>query len=516
MEIQLLPEFSHAIYNESNDAFFVFQTDTLEVIDANPTAQRLSKYKKKELVGMTLTQLFSSDIDSEVLKLSDACKSTSFFHSREEYHLITKDGASLPLNVSVTRIHVEPEPLGLIVARDISERKRTEEDREKMHAQILHTQKLESLGVLAGGIAHDFNNLLMGVIGNADLASTYLEPESPANDNIKEIINAGHKAADLCRQMLAYAGKGRFVVRPVDVSRIARDMRQLLEVSVSKPGTLTYNLGESLPAVAADPTQIRQTIMNLVTNSSEAVGDHKGAISLTTSLVNCNRETLDECYLGQERDEGEYVCIEVQDTGCGMDEETCSKIFDPFFSTKFLGRGLGLAAVLGIVRSHDGALSVTSVPSEGTTFRIYLPSSGSPTEKAVAALIVEEPAWQPHGTILLVDDEETVRSVVQRTLERHGFDVIAAKDGREALELFKKHRNEIRTVLLDMTMPEMSGAETFRELRKIQDDVCVILSSGYNEDDAMERFGETGLAGFIHKPFHENALLSRLREVLTK
>jgi len=396
---------------------------------------------------------------------------------------------------------------------DITKRKRDEEERRNLEAQVQQAQKLESLGVLAGGIAHDFNNLLTGILGNADLALMALSPVSPARENVQAIENAARRAAELCRQMLAYSGRGRFVVEPVDVSEVVREMAHLLEVSISKKAALKYHFAASLPAVEADATQIRQIVMNLITNASEAIGERSGVITIATGAMECDPEYLKSSYLDEQRPEGRYVYLEVSDTGCGMDEETQARIFDPFFTTKFTGRGLGLAAVLGIVRGHDGAIKVYSEPGRGTTFKVLFPAR----DRAVKPIDDKPGArddWRGNGTILLVDDEETVRSVGKSMLERAGFRVLIAEDGRQALDVFRQRCGEIDCVVLDLTMPHMDGEETFRELRRVRGDVRVVLSSGYNEQDVVHRFAGKDLAGFVQKPYQHETLIGQVRNAL--
>jgi len=395
------------------------------------------------------------------------------------------------------------------VARNITARKRAEAEQAKLEAQMQEVQKLESLGVLAGGIAHDFNNLLMAILGNADLALLSLSPASPARPNVEEIARTSQRAADLCRQMLAYSGKGRFLVGRYDLSEIVREMAQMLEVSISKKASLRYSFGAQLPAVEADATQLRQVIMNLITNASEALHDHSGSISIVTGVMDCDRTYLAESYLDDKLPEGRYVYLEVSDTGAGMDEETRRRIFDPFFTTKFTGRGLGLAAVLGIVRGHKGAIKVYSEPGRGTTFKVLLPAvewqpgNSVPSPGPPASV-------KPGGTVLLVDDDSAVRTIGVQMLERLGYTVLTAADGREGLEVFRTRREEIACVILDLTMPEMGGDEVFRELRRLQRDVRVILTSGYNEQEVIQQFAGKGLAGFVQKPY----TVAKLRETL--
>ena len=390
---------------------------------------------------------------------------------------------------------------------------RAEENRRKLEVKMLETQKLESLGVLAGGIAHDFNNLLMGILGNADLALPLITPGSRAIQNVEEIIRASQRAADLCRQMLAYSGKGRFVVARYDLSEIVREIAKMLEVSVSKKASLRYTLATELPAVLADATEMSQVIMNLITNASESLGDERGVISVSTGVIECDRAILSESYFDDKLSEGRYVYLEVSDNGCGMNKETLSRIFDPFYTTKFMGRGLGLAAVLGIIQGHHGAIKVQSEPGQGTRFTILLPAlDGEPKEPP------PKTAWSVPasrgGTILLVDDDPVVREVGTQMVDGLGFRCLTAANGQEGLEVFRKHKAEIDCIILDLTMPEMGGEEVFKELRRLHGDVCVVLSSGYNEEDVTQRFIGQGLAGFVQKPYTSAKLRITLNRVL--
>jgi PAS domain S-box-containing protein len=395
--------------------------------------------------------------------------------------------------------------------RDITDRKRAEEERVRLVAQMQEGQRLESLGLLAGGIAHDFNNLLMAISGNADLALAVLPPGSPVRPSLQEIIWASVRAADLCRQMLAYAGKGRFVVGHYELSEIVREMWQILEVAVSKKGTLRYDFGADLPA-EVDANQIRQVMVSLVTNASEALGEQGGIISVSTGVMDCDRAYLAGCHADDNLPEGRYVYLEVADTGSGIDEETQRRIFDPFFTTKFTGRGLGLAAVLGIVRGHRGAIKVHSEVGQGTTFKVLLPAKEwVPEDQWPSQAQSGQPI--PSGrTILVIDDDPDVRRVGSRMLEPLGFKVLIAAAGQEGLDIFQASEGEIDCVILDLTMPGMGGEEVFRELRRLRPDVRVILSSGYNAQELTQRFGGQGLAGFIQKPYR----MANLQEILNR
>ncbi len=393
--------------------------------------------------------------------------------------------------------------------REIAARERAEEEKLALERQLLHAQKLESLGVLAGGIAHDFNNIVTAILGNADLASHELSEDSAAYDHLKEIEKASIRAAELARQMLAYSGKGRFVVEPIELSELVADMENLLKVSVSKKATLHLELAAGLPHLDGDATQLRQVVLNLITNASDALGDSSGTITLSTGSMTSHAAHADKAsaILGADVDTsgpaGPYVYFQVTDTGCGMDTATQKRIFDPFFSTKFTGRGLGMSAVLGIVRGHKGALKVLSEVGRGTTFKVLFPATDFTENQALPPSDIDarKLTWQGKGLALVVDDEATVRDVAQQMLERMGFAVVAAADGYDALDLIRSHKNEITFVLLDLTMPRMGGEEALRHMRDMRPDLPVLLCSGYDGQATTERFSGKGQAGFIQKPF---------------
>ncbi len=367
--------------------------------------------------------------------------------------------------------------------------------------------------MLAGGIAHDFNNLLMGVLGNADLALLQLPPEAPGREHVKKIVTAAMRAAELTNQMLAYSGKGRFVVEALNVNRIIEEMDHLLGTVLSKKTSLRFHLAPDLPMVEADASQLRQVVMNLLTNASEALGESSGTVLVTTGVMVADAAYLRGCTLSEELLPGRYVYLEVSDAGQGMDAATRARIFDPFFTTKFTGRGLGLAAVLGIVRGHRGGIKIYSEPGKGTTFTVLFPA-GEGATAFPESTHEEAGAVDQAGLVLVVDDDPSVCDVARAMLEAAGFQVVVAADGREAVDLFRARAPEISLVLLDMTMPRMGGEEAFREIRRIRGDARVILSSGYNEQDATNHFAGKGLAGFIQKPYRVAALAAKVREAL--
>ncbi len=397
--------------------------------------------------------------------------------------------------------------------REVRDQLQAEEERLANDERMQQMQKLESLGLLAGGIAHDFNNLLMGILGNADLSIKELAVTSPVRDMIEEIQQAAQSAAELCKQMLAYSGRGRFVIQSLSMNELLRSMEPLLDASVSKKVSLRFDLADELPPIQGDVAQLRQVILNLVTNASDAFGDGTGTITITTRTRMCDQSFFAQTYLAEERPQGNYVCLQVKDTGSGIDDENKNRIFDPFYSTKFTGRGLGLPAVLGIARGHDGAVHVESEAGMGSTFTVVFPVAPVPAQELPQKQLTAAD-WQGSGLVLVIDDEELVRSVTKRILEKMGFAVLTAKDGIAGMDVFGKYRNDIAVVLLDLTMPRMSGQETYRELRALSAETPVILSSGYDAMQAAERFNEEGLAGFIQKPYRARDLREKLREAI--
>ncbi len=408
---------------------------------------------------------------------------------------------------------------------DINDRKAVDAERKALEHKLLETQKLESLGVLAGGIAHDFNNLLMTILGNAELALLDLPALAPAYTSVARIELAARRAAELTGQMLAYAGKGRMVIELFVMNTLVEEITALLDVSIAKTTTLRYMLAPQLPPITGDATQIRQVIMNLVLNAAEAVGAASSSIVIATGVLHADRSYLARTWLAPELPEGEYVFLEVVDDGPGMSAETLAKIFDPFFTTKFTGRGLGLAAVLGIVRGHSGALKVESALGQGTTFTILLPAAAAGQADAQAqqlADVGEAPALPsppasadaPARLLLVIDDEEGVRLITARILERFGFTVITAADGRMGVDLFREHADSIAAVLVDLTMPRLDGEQAMREIQAIRPDARVVIMSGYDQQSLTERFAELNPAGFLQKPFQPAALRKMLQQVL--
>ncbi len=491
---------------QGSDPIMLLNTEG-HVLLANPAAAHL--------YGVELSWMLGRSVDEFQQSMQDGVQ---FSHIQESIHeqkiwtgeiTVEVDGKKKiisrrvsPVYDSQGNIHCQ-----IVMDRDISEERQRQE-------KMAHMQRLESLGVLAGGIAHDFNNLLGIIMGNASLARSQVNPVDDLAEFLENIETTSHRASHLCKQMLAYSGKGKFVIRPINLSQIVEEMGRLLEVSIHKTIVLRYELCADIPAIEADVAQMQQVIMNLVINASEAIGENNGTIVLSTGVMDADSNYLSgvnvEDYAMKA---GKYVWIEVSDTGCGMDEQTKMRLFEPFFTTKFTGRGLGMSAILGIVRGHRGAIKVYSEMGKGTTIKILFPAVEAKPVKL--QLSEEHPVMQKSsGKILVVDDEEMIRDVACMILKKGGFEVIEAKDGMDAIDKLKSHGDEIVCVLLDMMMPEMGGEEAFSEMRRIKPDIKVLLSSGYNEQTATNRFAGKGLAGFIQKPYTVKGLLSKVSELL--
>jgi len=493
------------LFETAQDGILILDGETRKIIDVNPFLFELLGYTRAELVGKELWQLgLFRDIEvsqNAFQKLQD-----SGYIRYDDLPLEAKSGRRLEVEFVSNVYYVNHTKVIQCNIRDVTERKRIEE-------QLRHTQKLESLGVLAGGVAHDFNNLLTPILGNASLVLGELSPSSHLRSKLEDLITAGQRAADLTRQLLAYAGKGQFIVAPVDLSDLVREISNLVRASMPKNVQLRLDLQDNLPCVQADSSQIHQLIMNLIINGAEAIAEGQGGtVAVTTGVQQVDEYYIQDAFAPKEILPGKYICLEVHDTGHGMDEETKAKIFDPFFTTKFTGRGLGLAAVSGIVRVHRGALKVNSTPGKGTTFKVLFPATEAESLKEAGDIPQKDLTGS--GLILVVDDEEMVGRTAKAILLRYGYTVLLAEDGRTAVDVFREIADRVRLVLLDLNMPLMGGEETLRQLKLVHPDVRVILSSGYNEMEAFRLFTGKGLVGFIQKPYTAPQLAEKMRAAL--
>ena len=468
-------------------------------------AERMYGWSKDEALGKVSHDLLKTTFPKPLITIEREVFESGRWEGELEH--FCRDGRRLRvLSRWAFRPAEDGESAGILeINTDVTESRKIEE-------QLRKTQRLESLGVLAGGVAHDFNNLLTGIIGNASLALDTMSPSDSQYVLVEETLRAGERAADLTRQLLAYAGKGRYVLQPVDLSALVKEMSRLIGASIPKTVQLRLQLADRLPPVEGDPGQLQQVVMNLIINGAEAIGPEGGSV-----LVQTAAHDIDEQYIGtlsvagQHLRPGPHVLLEVHDTGCGMDEETMARIFEPFFTTKFTGRGLGLSAVLGIVNGHCGALKLYSTPSLGTTFKVLLPSINGRPETSQASAVTD---LVGQGKVLVVDDEETVRQTAAHTLRQYGYKAVVASDGAEAVEIFEREPRGFVAVLLDLTMPVMGGEEALRHIRTLSSDIPVVLSSGYSELEAIQRFTGQGLAGFLQKPYTSLALAQTLRRVL--
>jgi len=477
------------------------------IIDANPAACQRIGYTRQELLEKNFAELDNDWVSCHFGPTEQQSGEERQFS--DESSLLMAGGGliSCEYHTSVTTLSGRVTVLNFI--RDISMRTDRENQRKEMAVRVQQGQKLESLGVLAGGIAHDFNNLLTSMLGNANLATTAQAKNEPISRYLENIESAAIRAGELCTQMLTYAGQGRFAVEETDLNTLIVDMSRLLELAITNKAVVKFQLTKDLPPAAVDPSQIRQALMSMVINASEAIGETSGMVTINTGIMRADSLYLNETYLSENLVEGDYLFIEVNDNGTGMLPEVKERIFDPFFSTKFTGRGLGLAAVLGIVRSHDGALKVYSEEGRGTTFKMLLPKA------TVKELTHDEGSEKPEtlrGSVLIADDEESVASVTAQMVEALGLHATIVTNGRECVDYYQRNPDSVDLVLLDLSMPEMDGAEAFRELKIIDPAARVVLTSGFNQDDAAHRFKGKGLAGFLQKPYH----LAELREMLEK
>ena len=386
-------------------------------------------------------------------------------------------------------------------------------EHDRLEHQLREATKMEAIGVLAGGIAHDFNNMMSAVMGNAEITTSALPEESPVKVNLDRIVSTCVAASDLCKELLAYAGRGNSVKETLDCNVLVKELADLMVAGLSKKVSMGFEIDESPHNIVADRSHLRQVFMNLMTNASDAIGKSEGQIVIGTKSVSLGREDSERLQFQPPLQPGEYVCIWVSDTGAGMSPETRAKIFDPFFTTKSTGHGLGLAAVVGIVKSHKGAISVDSTLGVGTTFSVWLPLVASAPDLEVAAPTTKKVI--PAGTkILVVDDHASVRMVLVAHLESAGYTVVEAGDGQEAVDVFRGDPDGFDCVLLDHNMPKMDGEEVLVELQKIRSDVRVVLNSGFTEDEMLARFKGAGLAGVLNKPAPRNVLLDKIEKVL--
>ena len=468
----------------------------------NGAAEAMLGVKRSLLMGKPILRTvvpkrFRANLDHAYRQALATGQGPGLGHA-SELILQRRDGVEFPVELSMSSVkHLGRWHL-VAVVRDISQRKRQEDEQRRLSEQLQEAQRLESLGVLTGGIAHDFNNLLTAILGHAGLMDELVPRDFPLRNSINEIRNAGQRLADITQQLHAYSGSGRFLVEPVKISDLVAEMADLLRTSVSKRAQLDFRFQGDLVPVMGDRGQLQQVIINLITNASEALADGDGEVRLTASAVDVDQKRLERFRHGTGLSPGRFVMIEVRDTGTGITPEIDAKMFEPFFSSRFAGRGLGLAAVSGIVRGHQGGIEVETVPGEGTSFRIFLPASESSEHSQTQELEILAGS-NATGTVLVVDDEPPVRMLAQQVLEEFGFGVLTAEDGLEAVETYRESGDAIDLILLDLTMPNMDGEQALRVIRELDPEVKVLLSSGYSRNETMKRFEGCPVSGFVAK-----------------
>ncbi len=484
--------------NSTQDLLFIISLTGI-ILEVNPIATELLGFEKLFLIGKHISDLVDPDnrelIERSILNVNDKQKTELFLP------FFTVSGDRIPLETRLTPGQWNGQPVFFAVSRDISERIRSEAVRINLERQLQQSQKLESLGIMAGGVAHDFNNILMAMLGYTELGLHKLPETSPVRDHLHQIQKNIHRASDLTRQMLAYAGKASFIMMNLNLADLVMELGDLIKASISRNVMITYELNPNLPMIKGDPNQIQHVIMNLLMNAAEAIGDRAGIIKIAGSVCRLDDDPFIRMAWPGEIIPGEYINLSISDTGCGMDQEILARVFEPFFTTKFTGRGLGLASVQGIVLGHKGTMRVSSEPGKGTTFELFLPTERSSGKNAEEKIDLIDQIWKGTGTILLAEDEADLREICSEMLESMGFLVVTARDGQEAIELFKAKQHEITSVILDLTMPKKSGVEVLQFIHNIQPSIKVVLTSGFSKEDVLTRLGKHGFAGFLSKPY---------------
>ena len=495
--------------------------DVIAVVDLegiilykSPNLETLFGWKPQELVGTGALENVHPDDREAARQVTGELLSGVRAKVKFECQYRCKDGRYRWIEFTGVNLLRDPDIRGLLWNyHDITERRQRAEDGLLYQRQMLEAQKHESLSVLAGGIAHDFNNILAGVLGQAELVIRDLPADSPAQEHLKYIREGALRAADLSGQMLAYSGRGHFFVRPESLNQAVEKTLNLLRFTCSPTLGFVLQLDPARPLVLTDSAQLRHVITSLLVNATEAIGEHGGTITLRTGRAQPESTAPGDTVLLPAQPEVPYAFLEVSDTGCGMDAATSAKIFEPFFSTKFTGRGLGLAAVLGVMRGHNGAIKIRSVPGEGATFQLFFPCAAESEAVPVAVATAATPAAAP-GCVLIVDDDEAIRITVGDMLELEGFEVVRATDGREAVAIFQAEPERFRLVLMDLTMPHLDGVQACMAMRHIRANVCVVLMSGFDRQEAIGRFKGAAPAGYLQKPFAYAELFKVLHAAL--
>ena len=519
-DAELLKARVHNILQHSREVLFGYDLKNRRIDYLSPACLSLTGYTADEFKSMgadELLQLIHPDDRAEICRLID--QQRQHVKEREwlglvDYRFLHRDGQFHSFS---DHLHVVYDAEGNTIylsgsARDMTQVVRLEDSMRILEKKFQDGQKMAGLGLLASGIAHDFNNLMTVVLGNAELA--LLDHGGSDGGELDEIKKTALRAAELANQMLVYTGKTSLVVSSIDLSSVVKEMGSLLYVSISKKVTIQYCLAGKVSCIRGDVSQIRQVVMNLITNASEAIGDRSGVIAVSIHEVELKAGELERTFPPGGLPTGLYVQLEVSDTGDGMNEETLQKIFDPLFTTKITGRGLGLASLLNVVQRHTGAVEVKSEVGRGTVFRVYFPVEEQKNESGIEATLAADGEWRGYGTVLVADDEGAIRDISSALLERLGFRVITASDGVETVDLYTEHAGEISLLLMDLNMPRLNGVEAVLRIRHINPQVPVLFMSGYPREQVMERFSHQPHTDFVKKPFQNSELLAGIRSVM--
>ncbi len=493
--IQALERQSTTILQSSADGLVVIGTDGL-IRFTNPAAEHLFQQSGTELLGSPFGYPM---VEGET----------------KEINIQHQESPSTPVEMRVVPIEWENQPAYLTSLRDLTERRKAEAERQRHETERQYAQKLESLGVLAGGIAHDFNNLLMSIVARAGLALRALSPDAPAREHLNVIEKSGLRGGELANQMLTFAGQTQLDFQAINLQQFLQDIKSFLRSTVSKRITLTFNVSANLPFIRGDRSQLRQLLMNIVTNAAEAIGNQDGTIQICTSTMDTSTQDFRPYHIIGDLPWGPCVSLAIQDTGTGIKPQLIPKIFDPFFSTKFPGRGLGLAALLGIVRGHGAAIAVQSHIGHGTEFLLLFPTTKKPLTQSSASLTLpkESGSRSIPSQVLIVDDEEEIRTTCSLILQEIGFEALVAHDGKAGERIFEQHQDEIALVFLDLTMPGLDGGTLAKKIRMRNSNIPILVSSGFTEDEAMKHFSQSNIDAFIQKPFQVDVLIAKVQEL---
>lgn len=508
------------ILQHSREVIYSVDAEAGQFEYLSPSVFSLTGYSQEEAESMTLNdwiQQIHPEDQERIFRLSRELlyqPEEREWQGVVEYRFRHRDGQYRSLS---DHLYIRYSSSGDIVmasgsVRDVTQIVRLEESLHVLERKFQESQKMAGLGLLSSGIAHDFNNLMTVILGNTELA--LLENEGPDHGVLDEIKKTTLRAAELANQMLVYTGKTALVINSINLCSVVKEMAALLDVAISKKVRLEYSLADGVPMIRGDVSQIRQVAMNLITNASEAIGDNEGVIAISIRSVFMKPADRDCLFPPGSQLEGDYVRLEVSDTGVGMDESTRQKIFDPLFTTKVTGRGLGLASLLNAVQRHNGVVEVESQLGHGTVFRIYFPIEKQEQESEKNHDAVTDETWRGCGTALIADDEPAILGITSALLERLGFRILTASNGLETVDLYTQNAEDITLLLMDINMPKLNGLEATSRIRHINPQVPVLFMSGYPRSQIMERFGRQPHTEFIKKPFEGGELTAAIQKVM--